>query len=175
MTSKTHVALGLLTGIYLLQNNPALDIYTVMTATAIGSLMPDLDTKHSDPAQIFPPIAWIVDKLTKHRGFTHTMFPLLLIIGHYYYHNQILLYLGIGALTHLIIDVVTLKLGIPCNSGGERTIFILLWLIILFMILKHVWIEYHLIKYIPKETISKFDKLLNGEFNKMMYKWNARH
>lgn len=157
MTSKTHVALGLLTAIVIQKYNPHLDTYILMSGVAIGSLIPDLDTQKSDPAQIFPPIAWIVDKLTKHRGFTHTIFPFLLILAYYYFDSRVCLFMGIGAISHLLLDVGTKLVGITCGSGGETAIYIILWTAICIIVTQHLWTEYHLIKYIPKDTIKQFE------------------
>lgn len=129
MTSKTHAALGLLAGLATLHFVPSADVYTTISGACIGSLMPDLDTKKSDPSQIFPPIAFVVDKLTKHRGFTHTMFPLILLIIYFSQHYYPALVLGIGGISHLVIDVVTEKVGIRCQSRGEQVIFIVVWVV----------------------------------------------
>ena len=161
MTSKTHVALGLLTSLVIMQNNPHLDAYMVISGVCIGSLIPDLDTQKSDPSQIFPPIAWVVDKLTKHRGFTHTIFPFLLIIAYYYFGYMPCLWMGIGACSHLAIDVITKALRITCGSGGEQTIYVVLWLCCIWIIGSYIWTEYHIIKYIPKDTVKQVVKLKN--------------
>lgn len=163
MTSKTHVALGLLTALVIQKYNPHLDTYTLISGVCIGSLIPDLDTQKSDPAQIFPPIAWVVDKLTKHRGFTHTIFPFLLILGYYYFGSMVCLFMGIGGITHLFIDVATKALNITCGSGGEQTIYVILWFSICFIVGSYLWNEYHLIKYVPKDAlkyIKSYESLL---------------
>lgn len=128
MTSKTHVALGLLVGLAITKYYPSQDIYIVVSGACIGSLLPDLDTKKSDPSQIFPIISSIVDRFTKHRGFTHTIFPLLLIILYYQYKYIPFLMLGVGSISHALIDVITLGIGITCNSIGEKIIYYSLWL-----------------------------------------------
>jgi uncharacterized metal-binding protein len=159
MTSKTHVALGLLTGLIIIGNNPSLDTYTVISGVAIGSLIPDLDTKHSDPAQIFPPIAWIVDKFTTHRGFTHMMLPLIFLLAHYYYGNRLFWWLGIGGLTHLILDLGTKLLKITCDSGGEQAIFVLLWVGIAYMLFGDWLGAYKLKQYIPHDIMAYVEVL----------------
>lgn len=129
MTSKTHVALGLLTGLAITKYYPAMDIYIVVSGACIGSLLPDLDTKKSDPSQIFPLISSVVDRFTKHRGATHTMFPLILILLYYQYKYLPFLMLGVGSISHALIDVVTLKVGISCDSLGEKIIYYILWVL----------------------------------------------
>jgi len=163
MTSKTHVALGLLTSLVILHNNPDLSTYLVVSGVCIGSLLPDLDTQHSDPSQIFPPVSWLIDKFTKHRGFTHTMFPLLLIISYYYFDNDPCLWLGIGACTHLILDVATKVLKITCSSAGEQTIYVLLWMGITYMLGSAMWEQFGVSEYVPdsvSENITQWKKEL---------------
>lgn len=127
MTSKTHAALGLLTGLTMLYVNPTLDIYITISGAVIGSLMPDLDTAKSDPSQIFPPVSYLIDKVTKHRGATHLTFPFILIILYYFFNYYPFLIMGLGALSHTIIDVITLKVGIKCQSMGEKIIYNIMW------------------------------------------------
>lgn len=127
MTSKTHVALGLSIGLGILYFFPSLDTYITISGACIGSLMPDLDTEKSDPSQIFPPIAKVVSRFTKHRGATHTMFPLILIILWQMTSYFPILMMGLGALSHTIIDNVTMWLKIRCQSRGEGIIYRTLW------------------------------------------------
>jgi membrane-bound metal-dependent hydrolase YbcI (DUF457 family) len=147
MTSKTHATLGLLTGIIILRLNPTLDTYVVMSGTIIGSLLPDLDTKKSDPSQIFPFVSWVVDRFTKHRGWTHASFPLILIIAYLYYKYLPYLALGVGALSHMIIDEVTMAVGIRCykkgsKDRGEIIIYWSLWILIGVILIS--WLEINL-------------------------------
>lgn len=148
MTSKTHVALGLLIGLATIKYNPSADIYIAVSGACIGSLLPDLDTKKSDPSQIFPPISAVVDKITKHRGATHTMFPLILIICYLYFAYFPAFMLGIGSLSHTVLDAVTLKLGIKCTSVKERTgeeyIYYVLWVLNVVMVVNMVAGYYNL-------------------------------
>lgn len=168
MTGKTHSALGLFTGLAILHNNPDLSTYSVVSGVWIGSLIPDLDTQKSHIAQLFPPISWLIDKITKHRGFTHTMFPLLLLLSYYYFNSNICLWVGIGACTHLILDVVTKTLKITCTSAGEtskgeETIFVLLWISITYMFGSSIWEYFNLSQFVPDsfaENITQWKKEL---------------
>jgi membrane-bound metal-dependent hydrolase YbcI (DUF457 family) len=134
MTSKTHVALGLLAGLIALKYNPTADIYITVSGACIGSLIPDLDTKKSLPYQLVSPFAWVVDKLTKHRGFTHKVLPVIFISIYFLTYRYFWLMFGIGAFTHLIIDVVTRKFNVTLNSRGEKTIYVTLWCMNIVMI-----------------------------------------
>lgn len=127
MTSPTHVALGLLSGLIILHNYPSVDVYTTISAACIGSLIPDLDTKKSDPSQIFPIVSKIVDKVTKHRGATHNMLPFIFIILYYYANYYPFLIMGLGGLSHTVIDALTLKVKIRCGSVGESVLYYLFW------------------------------------------------
>lgn len=127
MTSKTHVVFGLTTAL-LINKYTNVDTYTVISSVCIASLMPDLDTQKSDPSQIFPPISWVIDKCTKHRGATHTIFPFIFLIFYLITNNLLYLFFCIGNLSHLFLDVTTKFLGIKCNSRGEYIILYSLWI-----------------------------------------------
>lgn len=87
MTGKTHIIVGLTTGIFLGLNAPQLII------TAFGSLLPDIDHTQSAIGHYVP---FIAKKLT-HRGFTHSLIFLLIC-------TALSPYLGIGVLTHIVLD-----------------------------------------------------------------------
>lgn len=143
MTSKTHATLGLLTGIVIIRFIPQYDTYIMVSGAVIGSLLPDLDTKKSDPSQIFPFISWIVDKFTKHRGWTHATFPFILLIAYLYYKYLPLLALGIGALSHTLIDEITMFVKVRCQSSGEEIIYWMLWIAIIITLVSF-WIDINL-------------------------------
>ncbi|MEY2669744.1 MAG: LexA-binding, inner rane-associated putative hydrolase [Bacteroidota bacterium] len=128
MTSKTHVALGLLTALTIKYLIPYSDTYTLITGVCIGSLFPDLDTKKSDPSQIFPPVCYVIDKMTKHRGATHQIFPILFIIIWFFTRANYMLYLGVGAFSHSLIDIITLAINIRCGSTGEQILYYFCWI-----------------------------------------------
>ena len=144
MTSKTHAALGLLMALATIKYYPQSDTYITISACCIGSLIPDLDTRKSDPSQIFPMVSWIVDKFTKHRGFTHTMFPLILIIVYLWLKEYVYLMLGIGALSHMLIDEITKRVGIKCNSAGESVLYYVVWTLNIALMVNMVAGKYNL-------------------------------
>ena len=94
-----------------------------------------MDTKKSLPYQLLSPIAFVIDKLTKHRGFTHQILPFVFIAVYFYTKYYPLLMLGVGGLSHLLIDVITLKLHIRCSSRGEEVIYIVLWTVNILMMI----------------------------------------
>ena len=160
MTNKTHVTLGLLTSLIILHNNPQLDAYTIITGVSIGSLIPDLDTKKSDPSQLFPLISSMVVKLTKHREFTHMILPFIFIIFYYYFDSEVCLWFGIGALTHASLDFGTKIMGITCDSNGEKTLYTLFWIGIVYTIGDILFNKYNLIKYISNDSLMYIKKKL---------------
>lgn len=129
MTSKTHVAFGLLTGLLIKYNLPIYDTYILLSGVCIGSLIPDLDTKKSDPSQIFPPISKIVDRFTKHRGASHQIFPILFIIAYLIWKKDWLLWFGVGGFSHTFLDISTFKLHIHCGSKWETFLYVLFWVL----------------------------------------------
>jgi membrane-bound metal-dependent hydrolase YbcI (DUF457 family) len=140
LTSKTHATLGLLVAIAMLRVTP-FDPYIIISGACIGSLLPDLDTKKSDPSQIFPFVSWIVDKFTKHRGWTHATFPFVLIILYLYYKYLPFLALGVGALSHTLIDELTMVIRVRCQSRGEWIIYKGLWIAIT-VLLVSFWVDF---------------------------------
>jgi hypothetical protein len=128
MDGKCHAAIGFGVGLVTLYNFPEFDSYTVMSGTCLGSLLLDLDTKQSSLSKIFPPIAFIVDKLTKHRGFTHKILPFILIALYFYFNYIPFLMIAMGGLSHFGIDVFTRKTGIKIGSKGESVIYKGVWI-----------------------------------------------
>lgn len=123
MTSKTHAILGLTTGLLTLKYYPNPDIYTTISGACIGSLIPDLDTRKSDPSQIFPWFACAVDRFSVHRGITHTTLPFIFIILYFWIKSYACLVIGLGALSHTLIDEFTRLIGVKCGSRGEEIIY----------------------------------------------------
>ena len=143
MTSKTHATLGLLIGIGIVRYVPQYDTYIMVSGAVIGSLLPDLDTKKSDPSQIFPFVSWIVDRFTKHRGWTHATFPFILLLLYLYYKYLPLMALGVGALSHTLIDSATMMVRIRCSSKGESIIYNVLWIAIIVTLISF-WVDINL-------------------------------
>lgn len=143
MTSKTHATLGLLVGLVTLRVTKH-DPYIMISGAVIGSLLPDLDTKKSDPSQIFPFVSYVVDRFTTHRGWTHATFPFVLLILYLYYRYLPFMALGVGALSHAVIDSITITVKIRCQSRGEGVIYKCLWIGILFMIVSY-WVDFRII------------------------------
>jgi len=127
MTGKTHAGLGLCASL-IICHVINIDTYTVISSVVVGSLLPDADTKKSVFYQLFAPLSFIVDKVTKHRGATHQVLPILLIVLYFFFQQNWLWLMGVGGITHTLIDIITNYIGITCNSIGEKVIYYMLWI-----------------------------------------------
>ena len=99
MMRGTHAAVGLASGYLLahLQHDPLILTLVVATVTEIAALLPDIDLKIG----------------LKHRGVTHSLLALALIVGAaWYVDHRLALPIGIGYSSHLILDMLTIW-GIP--------------------------------------------------------------
>lgn len=118
MTYKTHIAAGLVAGSLYMQFNA--DIKTVyLTASVIGSLLPDIDEPKSYVGRKTKSTSSLIKFLFGHRGITHSILfmsilhLLLFILFKYKNINISVLYLfTIGYFSHLLVDFIT-KGGIP--------------------------------------------------------------
>lgn len=110
----------------------------------IGALLSDFDSSKSTISSLFPFVGALIDSLTKHRGIIHWGTPILLFSIYLIQGHKYLLFLCIGAASHLLIDLVTTALNIRCGSMGESIIYKLIWasnLLILSNILFPGWYE----------------------------------
>lgn len=92
MTGKTHITAGIVTSLAIGANAPQIALI------AFGSLLPDVDHAGSTFGKAVKPIS----KRLRHRGFTHSI--LFLIIT-----TIISPYLGMGVLTHILLDLMNPK------------------------------------------------------------------
>ena len=74
----------------------------------LGSLLPDVDHENSKINKLFPVTKW-VPKLFTHRGFFHTIFPVILIylLFHFLKADVIGVPLAVGYVSHLFSDGLT--------------------------------------------------------------------
>lgn len=103
MTGKTHLTAGLVTALALGVNVPQ------MALIAVGSVLPDMDHAGSTLGRMVKPIS----KRIRHRGVTHSLLFFVII-------SFISPYLGIGVLTHIILDIFNPKgveLLYPCKKN----------------------------------------------------------
>lgn len=126
MRGTTHVAGGLALG-YLAFNNIEMlnvnlnDNKTLLLATTgliLGALIPDIDHHNSIISNKVKPIGYVVSKIFKHRGFTHSILGSIVITflfnwilgfaGISNWINSVLsraIYLGIAS--HILLDMLT--------------------------------------------------------------------
>ena len=85
---------------FLLNNEGKFDIGFILLGLGlflIGSLLPDIDNKNSTLGKYFHlPL--------KHRGFTHQIYPILLISLSALFFNKAFAYLALGYFIHLFLD-----------------------------------------------------------------------
>lgn len=89
MTWKTHVVGGLQAGLLLsgILGEDAASTAVIVSCTALGSVLPDIDhagSKLSRSDGLIGLISGFLSKITKHRGFTHTIPGALVIAASFY-------------------------------------------------------------------------------------------
>lgn len=92
MTGKTHILAGALAALALHGSGAE------VVMTAFGALLPDIDTAQS----AFGRYTKLVSRLLPHRGPTHSLLMLAL-------SACVNPWLGLGVLTHLLLDMMTAK------------------------------------------------------------------
>lgn len=129
MTKETHSSGGYLiaTITFFYFNDVYLDNFNLLYKLLIffiyfyfsnlGSLLPDLDTKKSYISKKWPYISKFISKRTKHRGFTHSILCLLIILEFlkivisFTEKNIIIITasygLFLGYVSHILLDIFT--------------------------------------------------------------------
>ena len=108
---KTHLIFGLLAGIislkYLNVNNEGLFLFLC----TIAALFPDIDHNESYLGKRIKWLSSFIMRVFGHRGFFHSVFPVLILFLIFYYfgYSEIGYALGLGYLSHLLIDSITLE------------------------------------------------------------------
>ena len=112
MMGRTHMAFGLLAGLLFFSVFKQ-KWYFFIPLAVLGSLLPDVDHENSKINRTIPVTRW-VPMFFRHRGFFHSIFPIVLIYFGFRYVG--LDFVGIpiviGYSSHLFSDALT-KLG--CN------------------------------------------------------------
>jgi inner membrane protein len=112
MTGKTHLAIGVLSGLLIYQYLK-LDMSSAVLvgAAAIGALLPDLDAPAGTLARLLP---FNPFSLLGHRGILHSALVLGLGAALWYFNQQPLwaIFLLAGYASHLLGDAITIQ-GIP--------------------------------------------------------------
>lgn len=119
MIGKTHLLIGAATGLALIANSRPPSPALVVTAAAIGALLPDLDSPGSLISRKTGPLGWFYSWFVKHRGVTHSALAAVMVLlgvallGRDYPDSQFAGFaLWCGYLSHLAADMLT-KSGVP--------------------------------------------------------------
>ncbi|MDD3580724.1 MAG: metal-dependent hydrolase [Desulfobacca sp.] len=123
MLGRNHVIVGL--GLYLAADyalgtgGPRSDLVNCLTAAALGSLTPDLDSPHSYLGRRLWPVSRTVSAWARHRGPTHSLLACLLVglgvaAGSKMYPgwSPYFIAFAIGYVSHLLADWCTTE-GVP--------------------------------------------------------------
>lgn len=107
MMWKTHLVFGLLAASFAFSffHSPW---YVFFPLAALGALLPDIDHEGSKINKLLPVTRW-VSKFFAHRGFFHSIFPVLILYFAFKYFGllSIGIPLCIGYVAHLASDCLT--------------------------------------------------------------------
>jgi len=149
MMSKTHLAFGVLVGLFFATLLDVDNKFIFVSIAVIASLIPDLDMPASKLGQKVRPLSWFLNLLFGHRGLIHTIFFPLVIWGVLVHYNKhfIAAPFFLGYMSHLVIDMLTVQ-GIyffyPISkvkvNGFVKTGGVLEWFIFVAILAGIVWI-----------------------------------
>ena len=142
---KTHAAFGFFLCLLFLKYFPQRYPFLFLILVTFFSALPDIDTPKSKIGRKLPFISIPLSFFVKHRGITHSIFPIigLYILFDYFNLGYLALAIALGYFTHLIGDGVskegvnflypltTLHLRGFFKVGGKTESIILIALIIL--------------------------------------------
>lgn len=128
MLGKTHIFSGLFIGLILISflNTSLIESTILVFISIFGSLFPDIDSPKSYLGRKIK----IISKLSKHRGFFHSVIPLAIIyfLTKYLIGFNFALAFAVGFISHIALDMITKEgihffpLGIhirgPVKVGG---------------------------------------------------------
>ncbi len=104
MRFYTHLVAGLLVAVMLVEFIDFPHTIAAVLWVLFGSILPDIDEKHSRLGKLFP----MIPKLFVHRGFFHSIFLATAItIALSLVVYQYALAFAAGFLTHLLLDAMT--------------------------------------------------------------------
>jgi len=112
----THVAGGALAGCAIVYfTNASEQLPVILTAAAIGALVPDIDNPHSTIQKYVPGVGKILGHLLTHRGVTHSLVfagLLTLVLNMISLPWNIAIAFIAGIISHLILDTLN-PMGVP--------------------------------------------------------------
>lgn len=129
MTGRTHLLIGLSTGIAIAAHAPADHLLRagVVVVAVIAALLPDIDHPKAIVSGYLPGVGHAARLLVSHRGATHTaifaaaIMALLLLVAA---PTPIVLAAGAGIVSHLVADMLTPG-GVPLFIPITRRAFML--------------------------------------------------
>jgi inner membrane protein len=119
MTAPTHIAFSLATALLF-----GAEGSTVLGLAAGGALLPDIDHPQSAIGRVFFFFSIPLNKYFGHRGFIHSviLWLPLTILGSLFFKPM--LYLGMGALSHCLLDCLNIS-GVALLKPVTEKIFVL--------------------------------------------------
>ena len=106
MLARTHASVALALSLFL-ADRYSLSIYFILTAV-LFSLLPDLDTPKSFIGRRIWPLSWLIKLIVGHRTLFHAVWLwAITIILVYPLNKAVALGIGVGYITHLLLDSLT--------------------------------------------------------------------
>lgn len=118
MKGVTHLSAGVITGaaISVCCNLSTSDTLIVLTGSAIGSLIPDIDICTSKMGRLMPPASFLIQTFIGHRTLFHAPLPYIVLLSLCWLRIPSLglwfAAAGVGILTHLLLDMLNPS-GVP--------------------------------------------------------------
>ncbi len=135
MTFKTHIVFAEMVALppilYLYAHHQCnfTELKLYAASVAVGALLPDIDHANSYISKRVPIIPELLSLYTKHRGFTHSLLGMIVVLtlvvaASLFFHVQALVALGfgIGYVLHIAADALTVS-GIK-NFCCNKTLYL---------------------------------------------------
>lgn len=113
MLGKTHVAIGVSTYTTVCLGVSAMTDMAIsvplfvsgISAAAVGSLLPDIDTPHSLLGRVVPSVSRLIERVFSHRTITHSfLFVLLFVALAFLIPSHFTTVLAIAVFLHIVVD-----------------------------------------------------------------------
>lgn len=116
MNGYTHLAGGVLAGCIVVYFTGASEpLQLILAASCFGALLPDIDNPQSTIQRYVPGVGKIIGRLLKHRGITHSLFFVGLLVAGLKMTPiswTYVLSFTAGMISHLVLDTFNPK-GVP--------------------------------------------------------------
>ena len=127
MLAKNHIVFGASCYTALAMVDPHIPVNAVaLVVVMLSSLLPDIDHPGSWLGRRLKIISVPLSNIIGHRGFTHSLLAVFLIVycllSYFYNLNYILLAIFIGYLSHILADFLT-KSGVPLLWPAKNRFF----------------------------------------------------